>query len=736
MPRYKNNAKSSSRDIVLEKKSMVVVLEDTEWLKRVSALYLKRSFEALGRMGEPGLAAAVYCLGREAVLKIAFQLERNGDDSEIHRMEWGSIDWQDPDDGAEEFFKTLGRKSSLFRKRFGKALHSELSAFADDADGVVARNSLEKHLVSVEETLGLSQGERGLLRFLLTLDNVVSMEEHFRTWLSIFAFSQRPLLSRILQTSREELGQIAGGRLENLEIIDVHPHDVFLEGNFYKFLDFSGGLDLKSSFLPAEPPKLSLGDFFLDDSTVEMLRGLLTASPRTPTHVLLYGPAGVGKTQFARAIALASGLPAYEVVPDCSVASHRRNLVVADGCLRRRGDAILIVDEADALLEGGYWTGRGHHDDGSKSFLDHFLERPGGRCLWVANDVSEIPESVARRFAFSLAFPRLGHRERRKVWRTVRDELQPVGGEILSERTLEILAREEDLSPAVISQAFRKSLDAGADSEERLADYMKRQFRAHERLSGTPRSLRRQAGGYRLEGVSSSPSPEELRKILAAWKDSFSGRGEGLGLLFEGPAGSGKKELVRHLALELDMELVEALGPELRSGGPRHREDALADLVERAEALGGILLFGGLESLELKGREAWDWERGNGLERLLARLESFKGVYVGLADGAPSVWSPLLLSSFTFKVEFGSPDAAGREALFDSLLFPRAGKSLTGDERRRLHSIPELYPGDFARVAARCRWRGTGADNLDLIGALENEASRRRGPEAGALLAG
>ncbi|MDR2141476.1 MAG: ATP-binding protein [Deltaproteobacteria bacterium] len=703
-----------------------ILFEDISWLRRCTAIYLKRSFEALGFIGFHGLRAAFYCLDKEIIDEIVLGLE--SDSKKRRRV--GPINWSE-DDATVNFYLGLSKRPMSVRLRFGQEFLSVIDVFVKEMANSSSCASVESRLKVMEETMGFSRSESELLRLLICLDNAETLKDYFIQVLSVFSFNQRPILEKILEKTKEEISSAMNGILNELALIDSRPmHETSLHPSFYNILNFPNGDYLRDSFKSMESPRLGIRDFFVNDLTVEMISGLLSTESNSPTHILLYGPAGVGKTQFARTLAMKSGLSAYEVIPDDSPSGYRRHLVMADSFARKRQNCLLIVDEADGLLGGdGFWADY-EEKEGSKSFLDYFMEKPGSRCLWIANEVDGLPESVMRRFAFSLAFPRMGHKARRKVWLTVRKDLAGLGSDLLSDQTLEKLAREEDLSPAIIAQAFQKSLEAGADSEEKLIAYMRRQLRAHQELSGIPSSSFRVAAGYCPAAVTSTPSLAELKRILEAWKkgshDSLDGQ-TGLGFLFHGPQGVGKKALALNLAEELDLEIIRVRPFDLMSNKREFSEYVFSYFLERAVALRGILLFEKIDYF-------WEDERGQGenneklfFEVILNRLDRFAGVFIA-TSGRSQVTNISFPSPFTLEVEFGGLKATGREELFSTILRPLSKRSLTAAERERLLAIPSLVPADFVATATKARWRGPeSSDNFSLLEAMSLEASHRPG---------
>lgn len=76
------------------------------------------------------------------------------------------------------------------------------------------------------------------------------------------------------------------------------------------------------------------------------------------------------------------------------------------------------MDEADNLLNTqNSWFSRGETQD--KGWLNQLLEEPGARMIWITNSISDIADSVIRRFAFSVHFRTFNRRQQLTLWESV-----------------------------------------------------------------------------------------------------------------------------------------------------------------------------------------------------------------------------------------------------------------------------------------------------------------------------
>jgi hypothetical protein len=363
------------------------------------------------------------------------------------------------------------------------------------------------------------------------------------------------------------------------------------------------------------------------------------------------------------------------------------------------------------------------------------MEQAGSKCVWIVNGPPRLPDSVVRRFAFSLGFPNLGRREREKIWRTSREALSGLGSSLLSDESLSRLAAGAQISPGVIAQTLRKSLEAGPGTEERLVSYVETQIAAHLRLSGERTEIPSAPPGYRPDCVNSSIPAAGM---LSALEEYFSARRplpekrrEGLKLLFHGLPGRGRRSSPTGSRPPLASSWCGAASPTCSRPTSGWLKESSPSCSTGPRRWGGILLFDEVDSLLARRGERMQHYTTMLVNELLHRLKGFTPVFIGTTNRLGSA-DPAAARRFAFKVEFGTLLPEARIKMFDSIVRPLSGAELTEPERRRLLSIPSLAPGDFAAAAAQARWRrGERSDNLSLLEMLAQEASFREAEAAG-----
>ncbi|MBO7482803.1 MAG: AAA family ATPase [Kiritimatiellae bacterium] len=452
-------------------------------------------------------------------------------------------------------------------------------------------------------------------------------------------------------------------------------------------------------------------------------------------NILFYGIPGTGKTSFARSLASEAGLRAYDLLQgesdgkNISAETRLAGIQIFNARMASGGN-VLVIDEADELLRTtGSMFGERSRAGSEKGVINTILDGMKSPAIWISNAAAdEMDESVRRRFDYSVRFRSLSPAQREKIWRNNIRRLDM--GSLIPESSAAALAERYETSAGGITMVLENVKRLNPDSDH-AAELVERIMRPHCELmhSAIQDGKGKPASDYSLEGLNIK-GDVGLDRILSAVRNFQSERARGvasrqadrprMNLLLWGPPGTGKTEYVKYLASELKSKLIVKMGSDLLDMYVGGTEERIAAAFAEAESEKAILFLDEIDGLlQSRTRADHSWEVTQ-VNELLHQMENFSGVMVGATNFFDNL-DPAVLRRFTFKIEFGYLDDAGKRAFFERMF----GSKLTAEESARLDAVPCLAPGDFRTVRQSLFYLGSEVDNAMRIGELEKESSMK-----------
>ncbi|WP_199857718.1 ATP-binding protein [Erythrobacter sp. EC-HK427] len=400
-----------------------------------------------------------------------------------------------------------------------------------------------------------------------------------------------------------------------------------------------------------------------------------------PVSILLHGPPGTGKTEFARLLASRVGAQALFAgeADESGREPHRRERLAHLMTLRAitRGDQkhLIVMDEADDVLLLDPEE-RGHR---SKLWLNNLVEGAERPTIWIINEPRRLEESLVRRMDLAIEFPKPSQAVREGIVRRhIRKERLKL--------TDDTVARLASLpaAPAILASAIRGARRAGGADCEVLAIGNE----LVSAVSGQRPSAFRTSSVY---DPALSVADADLAQLGSRLRQAGS---PAWSLLLSGPSGTGKSAYARHLANLLGMEAIEKRGSDLLNPFVGGTEQLMAEAFHEAARSGAMLLIDEADDFLAKRAEAVrGWERSM-VNEMLRQMEGLRFPFVATTNHAEML-DPAAQRRFTIRVTFQTLDPRRAHALFEryfSVMCPPQQASLI-----------DLTPGDFAVVAARAR---------------------------------
>lgn len=622
------------------------------------------------------------------------------------------------------------RRSTLLRFTLRLLRHAE------SALKCRGKSDVEKNVDAVRRMFRLTDHEARYCLFRFISAAWTQPRQYFESHLRCNIYSGRPYVMTALDVSRSDLDQVLTGTLQRIGMLETDGFDqeVTIASNYLQlFQDPASGFVSKNFFTAVKAKSIPLESHMLGRDQTDHILTLLRKKPGASTHILLYGPPGTGKTSYAWGIGRKLGIPTYEIARGNEENASRTRRAAILACLNMTNSgpgSLIIVDEADNLLNTSFsFFTRGETQD--KAWLNHLLEEPGVRMIWITNHIQGIEESVLRRFSFSLHFKAFNRSQRITLWKSVLR--QNKAGRLLPENTLQQLSRTYAVSAGAMDTAVKKALEASPKDRENFHAALKMNLEAHRTLLNggiTVRDKEQIEESYSLEGLNTEGDLQTMISQLGAFdrflREGGSDGNRGMNLLFYGPPGTGKSELARYIAGNLNRELICKRSSDLLDPYVGMTERRMAQAFYEAETQEAVLVMDEVDSiLASRDRAHHTWEVSFTNE-LLAQMERFRGILICTTNRLMDL-DPASIRRFNFKIGFSYLKPEGSVLFYTRLLAPLTSEPLTEAAKLRLVQISPLAPGDFRIVRDRIALCPPETVTHDgILKALEEEAKIKK----------
>ena len=438
------------------------------------------------------------------------------------------------------------------------------------------------------------------------------------------------------------------------------------------------------------PVKANLGseDFAHLGKEAEEIRRLLITTLRARgagrlegqgMSFIAYGPPGCGKTEFCRTVAAEAGATLYSIGDQELGPESRRpvprqvNLEYAIEALSDAPDAVILFDELEDFVFS--WPRPPKH------WMNNLVEKSQVPILFTANSIRELREDLPfllDRMTCALEFRDLPRSRRATMFREIlRAERSEEMGAFADQ-----LAADRRVTPRQVRNARRVADGSGGGPEAaRRAVREKAQL-----LRGKGTAEPRPAEKYDLSLVHAEPDLTVLTDRIVK-----TGRCR-MGILLDGPPGSGKSEYAKQLAKRMGLDPLTKRASELMSKWVGETEQKIAGAFAEARATGCFLIVDEADSFLADRRGAHrNWEISQ-VNEMLSQLESHDLPYVFTSNLADRL-DPAVARRFLFRATF---------RFLDEARVVRAWEFFFGGECPvRVRSLTRLVPADFALAHER-----------------------------------
>ncbi len=471
----------------------------------------------------------------------------------------------------------------------------------------------------------------------------------------------------------------------------------------------------KDAFCKMDTPELEFEDFSHIKKDLKILMKYLKKSIKqnqTGVNILLYGKPGTGKTELSKLLAKRLKREIYEVSyidedGEAVDGSQRLKAYKTAQLFLEKNDTLLLYDEAEDIFQStqGFFLFAPPSRQKDKAWINRMLESNHVPTIWITNNINAIDPAIVRRFDYALELPIPPVSKRKKI-------LKKYTEDILSEKTLQALAKEENIAPAVISRAAKivGSLDNG-DKDEEFIHILNNTLKAQ---------------GYKAIATSNSASlPSfydpafvntitDLVQLVKGIEKNPNAR-----LCLYGAPGTGKSAFGKYIAEVLGKPFILKKGSDLLSKWVGGTEANIARAFEEAKHEDAVLVFDEVDSFlqdRANARASWEVTQVN---EMLVQMENFDGVFIATTNLMDNL-DKASIRRFDLKLEFAYLTSQQALEMFFSYAKELGIKKINTGFENNVKRLKYLTPGDFAAVVRQSRFRPI-EDAEDLLQRLEAE---------------
>lgn len=517
------------------------------------------------------------------------------------------------------------------------------------------------------------------------------------------------------------------GTLANVGILKIDGNNDYplrskLDLLSVKFADFmmkerSSPVKMLKEHIQAAPnTELTLNDFAhlgdLNAAALDYLKHVF-AQQQKGCNILIHGMAGVGKTEFTRALSQAVGVELFEISwedqdGDPADRDNRLNALRMAQSILAGQNVMLMFDEVEDIFDR-------HQQRFSlnKAWLNRHLENNPVPTVWICNHVHLIDPSMVRRFdmVIEMKSPPISKRA---------ELIRQYTSDFYSETQIQGLAEHDALVPAILKQTHKviHSLPDTWQPEKRgnvFHTLLKNTLHAQgEYKPLTTHSKLPEI--YNLDWVNSK---QDLHAIAQGMIRANRGT-----LCLYGAAGTGKSAYAAWIAKQADKRLIYKRASDLLDKYVGETEQRIAAAFAEAQAENAVLVFDEVDSFlqDRRGaKQSWEVSQVN---EMLTQMEAFNGIFVASTNLMGNL-DQAALRRFDFKIEFGYLRGEQAWAMFCAHA-EKMGLAVSGSLKAELIRLKNVAAGDFAVLAKQARITPF-ADSEALFKALQAECAMKEG---------
>ena len=585
---------------------------------------------------------------------------------------------------------------------------------------------LAKNIKQISKLMNLNQYEEQILEFAVLLNQYEILDNTADLLGNSLNSSQvKKILSVILDIPLININEAfkSASKLSKSSIVTINKnyhHDLRnkIELISNEFADNMLNLDedisvmIKDTVKPCDKSTLELKDYEHISRDINIVIPYLTdaiENKKNGVNILFYGLPGTGKTELAKTISQSLKTQLFEISytddDDDAIEGYKRLKAYKTAqALLANQNILLMYDEAEDIFDSSDSPFAPKRQD-NKAWLNRMLETNTIPTIWITNNIYSIDNAMVRRFDMSIEVPIPNKVKRAEI-------IKNYSNNLLDEKSIKILAENEDIAPALITRATKvvSSLST-VDKSKAFTQVLNNTLKAQGYDEIKPTIANSLPSVYDPKFINTTIDLEELTQGI---KEHQSAR-----LCLYGPAGTGKSAFGKYIAERLDKPLLLKKGSDLISKWIGGTEKNIADAFEEAREEKAVLVFDEVDGFladRTQAQRSWEVTQVN---EMLVQMENFEGIFIATTNLMDNL-DRASLRRFDLKLEFDYLQVEQSWNMF--LSYSKELKLLEPmiSFKKAIENLKHLTPGDFAAVIRQNRFRPI-TDVKDFIQRLEDE---------------
>lgn len=459
---------------------------------------------------------------------------------------------------------------------------------------------------------------------------------------------------------------------------------------------------LKAYVRPAASTNLTNQDYEHMSMRLDILKKYLKKAitgKNRGVNILIYGGAGLGKSELAKLLAkeihcdlmevVATNLSGNPVTPMRRIRSYR----LAQS-LFQQGNTIVLFDECEEVLSGeGMQTSDVDPSLAQKSWVNMMLEENASPAIWICNSIEKFEESYIRRFDMVFEMPMPDEKKRREM-------LMNLCGKEIDQRLIAQIAKNKNTSPALVAKtaqvvkavANSQSLD---QRNELALMLVNDKLTAQGVMKVESSSMGAMDLGFEPSMVN---APVCLSSLCAGIQKTREAR-----MLLYGPPGTGKTRFGKWLAENLAIPHMVIKPSDLLGSYVGESERHIARAFAMAKRENAILQFDECDTFLMDRRQAkQNWESSITATMLL-EMESYHGIFIASTNLMEGI-DDAAMRRFDMSIKFDFMQADKAWEMFQ-LTCNKLGLGKPNQvTREQFSKLSHLTPGDFEQACRQARF--------------------------------